>query len=70
MSRAVGEAFRGLRFKDGRNITHSVIHGAENRNVGGADILTACDLRYNVIPKISLRKRGDVSCMVCLVKAR
>ena len=64
------ETFQGLRFKDGRNVMHRVKHGAENRNVGGADILTACDLRYNVIPKISLRKRGDVSCMVCLVKDR
>lgn len=66
----MGEAFRGLRFKDGRNITHSVIHGAENRSTGGADILTTCDLQCNVIPKISLRKRGDVSCMVCLIKDR
>jgi hypothetical protein len=57
-----GDELQGMRFKDNRNITHRVIHGA--------DILTACDLRYNMIPKIGLRKRGDVDCMVCPVKDR
>jgi len=66
----MGDELRGMRFKDGRNVMHRVIHGAENRGVGGVDITTACDLRYNVIPKISLRKRGDVDCMGCLVKDR
>lgn len=66
----MGETFRGLKFKDGRRVMHRVHHGAENRNVGGADIETACGLRYNVIPKVSLRKRGDVDCMGCLVKDR
>ncbi len=62
--------FEGLRFKDGHNVMHRVIHGAENRNVGGVDITTACAQQWNVIPKISLRKRGDVDCMDCLVKDR
>jgi hypothetical protein len=60
----------GRRFKDGRNVTHLVMAGSSNRNVGGADIQTVCDLRYNVIPEISLRKRGNVDCMTCLVRAR
>lgn len=60
----------GRRFKDGRNITHLVMAGSRNRNVGGSDITTVCGLKYNVIPEISLRKRGNVDCMACLVRAR
>lgn len=62
--------FRDMRFKDGRNVLHRVTSGARNRNVGGVDVTTACDLQYNVIPKLHLRKRGDIDCMVCLVRDR
>lgn len=61
---------RGRRFKDGQDVTHLVLAGSKNRNVGGVDIKTACGLQYNVIPDISLRKYGDVDCMGCLVKVR
>lgn len=60
----------GRRFKDGRDVTHLVVVGSRNKSVGGVDIQTVCGLRYNVIPKVSLRKRGDVDCMGCLVRAR
>lgn len=60
----------GRLFKDGRNIMHRVARSADNWSVGGVDIQTLCGLRYNVIPKISLRKHGDVDCMGCLLKAR
>lgn len=60
----------GRRFKDGRDVTHLVMVGSRNKNVGGVDIQTVCGLRYNVIPRVSLRKRGSVDCMGCLVKAR
>lgn len=60
----------GRRFKDGHDVTHLVLVGSKNGNVGGVDIQTVCGLRYNVIPKVSLRKHGSVDCMTCLVRAR
>ncbi len=60
----------GRRFKDSHGVTHLVLVGSKNRNVGGVDIKTTCGLMYNVIPEVSLHRRGNVDCMGCLVKAR
>lgn len=61
----------GQRFKDTCGITHLVEHGAKNlRIIGSVYIWTACDLQCNVDLKVSLRKRGDVDCMGCLVGFR
>ena len=60
----------GRLFKDGQDITHRVVRSADNRNAGGTDIETTCGLRCNVIPRISLRKTGNVDCMGCLTRAR
>lgn len=61
----------GRLFKDGRGVMHRVLSNSEdNRSVGGVDVEMGCGLKYNVIPKLHLRKLGDVDCMGCLVKAR
>ena len=66
----MSEELVGRRFKDGRDVTHLVVVESKNRSVGDVDIQTLCGLQYNVIPEVSLRKRGDVDCMGCLVKVR
>jgi hypothetical protein len=60
----------GRLFKDGGDVTHRVVRSTDNRSVGGSDVEMACGLQCNVIPRISLRKHGDVDCMGCLVKVR
>jgi hypothetical protein len=69
----MGDEVRGLigrRLEDGHGVTHLVLVGSRNPSIGGVDVKTTCGLEYNVIPEISLRKRGNVDCMGCLVKAR